>query len=398
MTAQVAEALLPALPVALCEMAVPKVLTLDIPEAQVAVEFPNDPQVRFHHRVLLVDLGQGKHVAVTPDEEVESLDLNSHRIVSLLRSAPFPTRIENDVYTFDPISAGTLERLRLEARTMARVLGASATSVQPSADSCRWVVADPGHPKFGTELELAVAADPNRFQHKGASALADLDNDPTWVFCQNVAAEDESHWRSLKQTGPGKDTRIEPLAYQGERRRVLSLDVVTSGLSPDIKRPKDFPLPGPSAYAELMSGVLASGVGLGGFHNYWERASGVSPGCAVSKEHKCIFESLRHGLLWAGLAGKHLAMTEFSSRRVLQIHRAVKRSAKHPNFEGLEAMLSSALDDTGGVVATKFDQFVADQQRAQAQIMKQSRLVTEELEHESKRGKEGKPPKGGKPA
>ena len=133
LTAQVAEALLPALPVALCEMAVPKVLTLDIPEAQVAVEFPNDLHVRFHHRVLLVDLGQGKHVAVTPDEEVESLDLNAHRIVSLLRSAPFPTRIENDVYTFDPISADTLERLRLEARTMARVLGASASSCLPVA-------------------------------------------------------------------------------------------------------------------------------------------------------------------------------------------------------------------------------------------------------------------------
>ena len=62
-----------------------------------------------------------------------------------------------------------------------------------------------------------------------------------------------------------------------------------------------------------------------------------------------------------------------------------------PNFDGLEAMLTSRLDESGGVVATKFDQFIAEQQRTQAVIMKQARLHAEELEHDQKKGrKDGK--------
>ena len=123
------------------------------------------------------------------------------------------------------------------------------------------------------------------------------------------------------------------------------------------------------------------------------KISGISPTSAVATEHKIELESFRHGLQFDGLAGRRLAMFEYLSRRLLMIHRAVKKNAKHPNFEGLESMPTSSLDESGGVVAMKFDQYVAEQQRTQAQIMKQSRLMQEETEHEHKRNKAN--PKGG---
>lgn len=276
---------------------------------------------------------------------------------------------------------------------MARVLGASSTSMAPPAEGPRWVYADTGHPSFGKEVDFDIVADPSRFWTRGSSALADRDGEVTWIFCENVSVEDEPVWRSVKQTGPGKDERIEAMTFDGEVRHRVGMQVITKGLAHDIKRPKGFPLPGPSAYAEFMQGIEASGVELGGYHNWWVKISGISPTSAVATEHKIELESFRHGLQFDGLAGRRLAMFEYLSRRLLMIHRAVKKNAKHPNFEGLESMLTSSLDESGGVVAMKFDQYVAEQQRTQAQIMKQSRLMQEEMEHEHKRNKAN--PKGG---
>ena len=376
---------------ALAQMAGAELLTQDVSESQVAVEFPDDPRVRWHQRVLMADLGGGRHIAASPDLELSKIDLNNFTVKSLLRAAPFPSSILNDVYIFDPISAVDLDRLRVESRAMARVLGASVSAVAASPEGSRWSHADPGVVNFGQEVGLDIVGDPTRFDVRGSSALAAAFNEPTFVFCENVAVEDEAKWKSFKLTGPGKDPRIEPLTFEGEYRQRLTLDVLTRDLASDTKRPNDFPLPGPSAYAELMHGVKASGVGLGGFRNYWSRASGISPTCGVALEHKVQFESLDHGLTWDGIRGRESAMVEFMSRRVLQTHRATKRSPKHPDFDGLEAMLTSRLDESGGVVATKFDQFIAEQQRTQAVIMKQARLHAEELEHDQKKGrKDGK--------
>ena len=368
--------------------------SLDISEPQVALEFADDP-VRYHHRLLLVPLGGGRHIAVSPDWDLDTVDLNVQRVTNLNRNAPFPARIADQIYTFDPVSADEMERVRLEARGLARLLGASVTALVASVESCRWIAADPGHASFGTEVSVELASDPSRFLARGSSGLVDLDGNEGWVFCQNVAAEDEAEWRATKQTGPGRDERIEALEFVAGRRLPIPLHYISTKVR-DIKRPVDFPMQGPAAFTELILGIEASGVGLGGFHNWWVTISGISPSSGVANEHKCIFEALRHGLFWDGLAGRTLALFEFLSRRVLMIHRAVKRNPKHPNFEGLEVMLSSALDESGGVVASQFDMYVSESQRVKANVMKQTRLMHEELEHEAKKGKPDASKKGKK--
>ena len=48
-------------------------------------------------------------------------------------------------------------------------------------------------------------------------------------------------------------------------------------------------------------------------------------------------------------------------------------------------MLSSTLDETGGVIASEFDQWVASEHKVQATIMKQNRMFGEEQDAENKR-------------
>ena len=43
----------------------------------------------------------------------------------------------------DPVTADEMERMRLEARGLARLLGASVATLEASFDSCRWIASDP---------------------------------------------------------------------------------------------------------------------------------------------------------------------------------------------------------------------------------------------------------------
>ena len=76
----------------------------------------------------------------------------------------------------------------------------------------------------------------------------------------------------------------------------------------------------------------------------------------------------------------NLVGAELIARRALQIQRVVRRSPRRPNFEGLESMLSSAIDETGGIVTSKFDEFVANEQKVAANILKQQRLWHDEAD------------------
>ena len=64
---------------------------------------------------------------------------------------------------------------------------------------------------------------------------------------------------------------------------------------------------------------------------------------------------------------------------------------RHRNYDGLDFNLMHKNDESGGIVARKLDQHIAEQQKIQATIDKQSRLFKEEQESAAKRkGDKGK--------
>eukprot|EP00974_Lingulodinium_polyedra_P030863 2970366-Lingulodinium_polyedra.AAC.1 len=66
-------------------------------------------------------------------------------------------------------------------------------------------------------------------------------------------------------------------------------------------------------------------------------------------ELKVILDVMHHALTFDCLDVSNLASFELMARRALQIQRAVRRCPRHPSFDGLDVMLSSQLDESGGI-------------------------------------------------
>ena len=119
-----------------------RALTLDIPQRQVLVDFFGDANgLSWHHRVLCHGVGPGAWIALTPDLEVERINLNEHRVVGLPRAGQFPRARYAETYHFAADIGDQEWRTALAAaRELAAVLGEPADG--PQDVSSAWRVAD----------------------------------------------------------------------------------------------------------------------------------------------------------------------------------------------------------------------------------------------------------------
>ena len=129
------------------------------------------------------------------------------------------------------------------------------------------------------------------------------------------------------------------------------------------------------------------------FCQTWETVSGVAPRSALAIEHRISIHSFFLLAVVDGIDVTQSAAAEHIARRVMQIHRAVKRCAKAPQFEGLEPYLSHMGDVASGSTASAFETFVAGELKTEGVYLKQVRLAADEREAQEKK-KKGK--KGGK--
>ena len=83
------------------------------------------------------------------------MDVSQQPVVPLLRGRPIPRGQQNDCYIFDPITPQELRRAHDEVRVLAVVYAANPEVV----DEEIWVVAEPGHRKFGEIVPDEVIMD-----------------------------------------------------------------------------------------------------------------------------------------------------------------------------------------------------------------------------------------------
>lgn len=120
-------------------------MSLDIEEAQVAIDFFDDEDGFFwHQRLLLQRLDGARWVVATPTLDIETVDLSQHRVVPIGRNvASFPDRIADELFAFDAeIDPNDLARIRGQARELAAVLGAPEDAVAVVPGDAEWVFAD----------------------------------------------------------------------------------------------------------------------------------------------------------------------------------------------------------------------------------------------------------------
>ena len=136
--------------------------SLDVGNPQVAIDYPDDPHFRWHHRLLLNRVGDGtKWVVSTPDYNVEVLDLANHRVVTLPRGCQVPARVRGNIYMFRDLSEDQLLSLQQQGEALAVLIGGVATA--PSRGTAVWVVSNTGADQFGEQVDSAVTSNPARF-------------------------------------------------------------------------------------------------------------------------------------------------------------------------------------------------------------------------------------------
>lgn len=97
-------------------------------------------------------------------------------------------------------------------------------------------------------------------------------------------------------------------------------------------------------------------------HGFLVRKSGVSEKSAVAKEHRHLREALRLAMEHDQLDISNSTAFEYVTRRIVQIEAAAKRNPRQPDFEGLESIMDSPVDEFGATVVAEFSQWVADRQ------------------------------------
>ena len=101
--------------------------TLDTEMKQVLVHYGGDAKGLFyHHRALAVPGPDGKWIGITPDHEVQLIDLvvMAEGLAPLRRSSRLPAHIAPaEIYAFDPFVGNEDQALREECREFAALLG-----------------------------------------------------------------------------------------------------------------------------------------------------------------------------------------------------------------------------------------------------------------------------------
>ena len=247
--------------------------TLDCDERQVLVDYPNDPNLQWHHRLLLVPLGGGRWICSTPDLAIQPINLNDHRVIILQRNAAFPADRAAQTYAFDPadVDAATLARLRADAQALAQVLGDGppAGAAGPAPGAVVWRISDTSSSLFGDEVPAVAVANNAVFVHRGdAKALVQVDNE--WYFAarEDPAKPGLAEFRKRFHSGDGRDPRILGMHTDSQGRRFLGLEMATSLLQCFAwdHRPVD----GPRTVKDFLHRMRSAGyAGFLAYHADW---------------------------------------------------------------------------------------------------------------------------------
>ena len=351
--------------------------TLDVEQSQVLVDYPDDANYTWHHRLLLVSLGGSVWICVTPDLAVQRIDLSNHRVVVLQRNAAFPAARVGDTYGFDAgdVTPAVLADLLRQARDLAAIHGAPAPGPVASAEV--WRISDTSHASFAEEVPAAVLLNPDLFIARDDFALVRID--ASWTTAKKERPETEGKDRFSRgfHSGPGRDRRIMADERDPDGRRFLGLAAILPLLL-EVQWPQ-WPIAGPRSVREFLLAVRAAGhTALLEYHNEWVRTSGASEKAAFTREHRFILEVVRLMLQFDQLDGSSLASCELLLRRLYQIELAVRKSPKSPDFDGLEFLLETAVDASGAAVLPSIAKWLGETQHKEAFTLKQMRLWTEE--------------------
>ena len=347
---------------------------VDVSDPQVIIEYPDDDEgFYWHHRILIRRVAGPRWVGLTPDFDLENIDLSTrnHKIVE--RGGAFPQAQRPYVYAFDPVSQARVDSFKRSAALMATVWGDSLDAVM--GERSIWLRADPSDPKFGEEVAdelLTDAATGVNLESKGVVVLAgDL------VFVERVPETDKEEW--LRKKRPGGDARLLGDHFDRAGARHLPLPEAVA-LMREVELP-GFPLAGPRGFKELNASVAQAGFSWTQYHAEWVAKSGVADGAAVAHTHRNLAETFRLMHHYDQIDGSSLAVGEQLARWMIQTETAVERNPRFPDYSGLDVLVGAPVSSDGRAETKRISEWVSKRMEQRSQIWKHERLYREEQKH-----------------
>ena len=354
---------------------------LDIQEPQVCVNFPNDLQFMWHHRILLCRINAGKWLTLTPDHEIVPHNLNIIPNIVLDRGGEFPPGIRNSTYAFDPIDASSLTVFKRQTKLQAAILG-EAEGLETQR-ALIWVFSDPTDSLFGTILDNDVMDDPNRGATINDNGVALHEGLVRHVV--RIAREALDDWQKERRSG-ANDQRTLGVHFDANGVRHLRFRDTINMMKAEKR--DDWTFDGPIAGPEFLTAIMQGAGNPVSYHAEWVRLSGVAEGSAVCHDHRHLMECLRLGACVDQLDLMNLALGENIVRRIIQIETAVERNPRHPDT-GLGVVEGGVATDKGAARVPKFREHIAARQKEHAQILRHERMYKEEQEKEWKNRRSG---------
>ncbi|CAK0861131.1 unnamed protein product, partial [Prorocentrum cordatum] len=355
-------------------------------QAQVLIDFMDDENgLRWHARLLIIQTPTpGVWIGSTPDFSVQRIDLNVHRVIALARGQPYPPAQWAESYVFDnPIPDADLTRVRQQAAALAAVLG-QAPPAGPAAPGGAgvWRVADPAARSFGDEVPAQILSDRATFMTPEAAAdeeylsgLVLIDN--CWTFCQLVADDDRAAWERALVSGNRRDDRVTGDAREPVSGRRFISFADSFGLQHAAAEPP-FPLSGSRVTHEFVKTLRATGMEWMSHHLDFIHKSGISPNSNITRAHRRLTEALHAFQQQDMLNLPSLSGVEILVRYLVQIEMAVARNPRSPDFQDLDAVVASTVNEYGGLVLPEYSKYIAQIQKDEAFTLKQQRQWREE--------------------
>ena len=343
--------------------------TLDIREPQVIRHYPRDAgDFYWHHRVLLEKTGPGQWIALTPDGDLERIDLTVVPHITLDRNSDFPDAQSPYVYAFDEIPRAQLDHHKRRAKTMSNLFNDATVE---EIESFEWLVADVTRDDFGESFRAEDMVDAVYIHD---SALVEYEGEV--VHAVRVPTSKRSEWIQQREKTKG-DSRLLGDHRDAQGRRYLcfqaALDLMTS------VEFSDWPITGPRATTEFLRSIREGTSDLVTYHLQWARNSGVSSYAACLHEHRCLCDYLRHLITVDQVDVSNLLGAEMICRRLITIETAVARNPQMPDFSGLELVMEDSIGQTGEAKTTNFTAWISSKLKEKAQVQKQARLYKEEF-------------------
>eukprot|EP00959_Pyramimonas_sp_CCMP1952_P369286 7734876-Pyramimonas_sp.AAC.1 len=106
--------------------------------------------------------------------------------------------------------------------------------------------------------------------------------------------------------------------------------------------------------------------------------SGISPNSNITRAHRRLTEALHAFQQQDMLNLPSLSGVEILVRYLVQIEMAVARNPRSPDFQDLDAVVASTVNEYGGLVLPEYSKYIAQIQKDEAFTLKQQRQWREE--------------------